>query len=88
MITTMKEKGLETHKWLRNNSREISLDGKSLVIFHCTECGRDFARQPETSDWKAVHVGPFRIDFLPDSANEHWLSEPCPGGPPPMPERE
>jgi hypothetical protein len=59
--------GLETHLWLRNPAHEVQSSGKPIFLFHCPVCEREFARASVDSNWRAVRVGPFRIEFLSDS---------------------
>jgi hypothetical protein len=63
--------------WLRNPAHEVQSSGKPIFLFHCPVCEREFARASVDSNWRAVRVGPFRIEFLSDSVNEQWLSEVC-----------
>jgi hypothetical protein len=81
----MDDRGLKTHLWVGNHSRQIEIDGKLIVLYRCPRCGRNFAREPDQPDWKSALVGPFRIELLPDSVTQQWLSEPCPGPPPASP---
>jgi hypothetical protein len=81
----MEDEGLNTHLWVGNHSRQIEIDGKMLVLYRRPKCGRDFAREPDRLEWKAVLVGPFRSELLPDSVSRQWVLEPCPGPPPPSP---
>jgi hypothetical protein len=75
---------LITHDWSNIEPREIKIEGKSIFHHHCRKCGRDFARESSQADWKAVYIGPFAVKFLDDSVSQQWVSEPCPGTPPPM----
>jgi hypothetical protein len=71
--------GVSTHVSPDNSAHLIKVDGITLLLFHCVLCGREFAREPDQSEWRAAHVGPFRVKFMPDAVNERWVSEPCPG---------
>jgi hypothetical protein len=79
----MEDDGLETHLWIGNHSREISIEGEPIVLYRCPLCTRDFSREPGSSNWRAICVSTFRIAFLPDGVSQKWISEPCPGSPPP-----
>jgi hypothetical protein len=81
----MEDQGLQTHLWVGNHSRQIEIDGKLVVLYRCPRCSRNFAREPDQPDWKAALVGPFRIELLPQSVSQQWVSEPCPGPPPASP---
>jgi hypothetical protein len=83
----MEHEGLETHLWSGNQPRELEIEGKPVVLFRCPVCERNFAREHGESNWRAAHVGTFRITYLSDPLSRQWVSEPCPGKPPtPAPE--
>jgi hypothetical protein len=63
-----------------DSSHLVEIDGRKLVLFHCVSCGREFARKPVDSEWRAAYVGPFHVTFLADAISQQWVSEPCPGG--------
>jgi hypothetical protein len=69
---------IETHLSVRSSIYEFKIDGKVLLLYHCPQCGRDFARDANEIVWRAARIGTFRVDFLPD---QQWVSEPCPGVP-------
>jgi hypothetical protein len=71
--------GIGTHLSVRNPAHVVEIEGKSLLLFYCPLCGREFARDDEQADWRAAYVGPFRVTFLAESVSQQWLSEPCPG---------
>jgi hypothetical protein len=75
----MTSQGLETHLWVGNHSRELQIEGNPIVLFRCPVCGRDFARDPSETKWRAARVQTFRVVYLPDSVSDRWVSEPCPG---------
>jgi hypothetical protein len=75
----MKGHGIKTHISVDNPAHLVEVDGKTLLLFHCISCDREFAREPSESVWRAAHVGPFRVTFLPEEVNKQWISEPCPG---------
>jgi hypothetical protein len=75
---------LKTHQWTSDEPREIKIEGKLIFHHHCRKCGRDFAREASQADWKAIYIGTFSVKFLDDSVGQQWVSEPCPGTPPPM----
>ena len=78
----MEYKGLETHLWSGNHLRELEIDGTPIVLFRCPVCERYFAREHGVSNWRAAHVGTFRVTYFSDSISQQWVSEPCPGKPP------
>jgi hypothetical protein len=78
----MENQGLETHQWVGNHSREIEIQGQSLVLYRCPVCKRDFAHEAGTSTWRAVVVSTFKVEYLPNSVSQEWVSQPCPGTPP------
>jgi hypothetical protein len=80
----MHVQGLETHLWVGNHSREIEIQGQPMVLYCCPVCGRDFAREPGASTWKAAVIGTFKVEYLPDSVSEDWVLQPCPGLHPPL----
>jgi hypothetical protein len=45
-VDRMENQGLETRLWVGNHSREIEIQGQSLILYRCPLCGRDFAREP------------------------------------------
>src|ERR1700735_2739824 len=75
----MASKGLETHLWVGNNSRDLEIEGKPIVLFRCPICERNFAREQAETNWRAARVGTFRVEYLSESISERWVSEPCPG---------
>ena len=83
----VENEGLETHLWVGNHSREITIDGKPIVLYRCPLCSRDFSREPDESSWRAILVSTFRIAYLPDEVSQEWLTEPCPGRPRPSPKQ-
>jgi hypothetical protein len=72
----MKDRVIETHLSVRSRAYEAKVDGKTLILYHCPQCGRDFAREENEVEWRAAHIGAFKVDFLQD---EQWAAEPCPG---------
>jgi hypothetical protein len=70
---------LKTHLWTGYEPREIKIAGKSIFHQRCRQCGRDFAREANQTDWKAVYVGVFALKFLEDLVTQQWVSDPCPG---------
>ena len=59
--------------------RELYHDGKLYLHQRCAKCGRDFMREPDSTDWKAVYIGAFKVELLADSVTERWITEECPG---------
>ena len=80
--STVDDADLASHLWNGNSSRVVKTNGTSLILYRCSRCAREFARESAEAAWKAAHVGVFRIDFLDDAVSRQWLSEPCPGRPP------
>ena len=74
----METQGLETHL-ASGESREVNVDGKTLIVYSCRRCGRKFAREAGAMEWRAAHIGAFTVEFLNDSVSSKWTSEPCPG---------
>jgi hypothetical protein len=70
---------LEDHLWAGSEPHEVMLNSKPFILYRCSRCGREFAREPGQSNWKAVYVGALRVDFLDDELSRRWVSEPCPG---------
>jgi hypothetical protein len=77
-VNIMENEGLETHLWVGNRAREIEIGGKAFVLYHCPRCTWDFAREPDRSGWRAVHVGVHKVHYLHDSLSNQWVSESCP----------
>jgi hypothetical protein len=71
---------LRTHSH-PDSSHLVEVAGKKLVLFHCKSCGREFARDPADSEWRAAYVGPFNVTLLAEAISQQWVSEPCPGVP-------
>jgi hypothetical protein len=69
----------QSHKSADARLREIEVNGSRVFLFECRSCGREFGREDEKSDWRAVRVGPFRVAWLPDEMTHQWVAEPCPG---------
>jgi hypothetical protein len=74
----MEDPVIDTHPLVRNRAYEAKVDGKRLNLYHCPQCGRDFAKEADDNEWRAARISAFRVDFLHD---EQWASEPCPGKP-------
>ena len=75
----MKPLGLKTHVWPDDfPPQEIYHDGKLYLHQKCAKCGRDFLREPDSTDWKAAHIGAFKIELLADSVSDRWVNEECP----------
>jgi len=68
----------KNHHWSGSISRQIQQDGKTILLRHCSLCGRDFALRMDGSNWRAVYIGVFRIKPLADPVNQRWLEEECP----------
>jgi hypothetical protein len=51
------------------------------TFFHrqCRLCGRDFVKSLDDGEWRAVHVGVLKFDFLDEETTRRWVSEECPG---------
>src|SRR5437762_1911296 len=61
--------------------REVKLSGQTYIHLHCKRCGRDFVKLAEVAEWRAVHIGIFRFDFLDELTTRRWVSEECAGEP-------
>jgi hypothetical protein len=68
---TMKGAELASHLLAANAAREVKTNGTSLTLIRCPRCAHEFAREPDQSAWRAVHVGVFRVEFLGPSEREH-----------------
>jgi len=64
------------HMW---RVRELRLSGQTYLHRHCLRCQRDLVLQRHSTEWKAVHVGAFRFDYLDYETSSRWLREDCPG---------
>jgi len=69
-----------THDW---SEQEVQIDGCTFFHRQCQVCLRDFARSSRDEEWRAVHVGVLKFDFLEDEITRRWVSEDCPGHPQP-----
>jgi hypothetical protein len=65
-----------THRWWK---REVQIDHRTILHWHCKICGRDFTRPRTDSEWKAVHVGGLNFDLLDEETTQRWVSQDCPG---------
>ena len=65
-----------SHNWLR---QQIRIDGQIFFHRQCLVCRRDFARSSADAEWRAVHVGVLRYDFLDEETTRLWVSQDCPG---------
>jgi hypothetical protein len=67
------------HLWSRECiPRQITQDGKTILLRLCSLCGRNFAQRIDGPDWRAVHIGVFRVELLADAVNKRWREEECP----------
>ena len=67
------------HLWSRECiPRQITQDGKTILLRLCSLCGRNFAQRIDDPDWRAVHIGVFRVELLADAVNKRWREEECP----------
>src|SRR5580693_6612591 len=80
----MEHNGLGTHPW-SDQPRSLEIEGKPILLVRCPVCERNFVRERGESNWRAAHVGTFRITYLSDPMSQQWVSEPCPGKPPAPP---
>jgi len=46
----------KNHHWSGSISRQIQQDGKTILLRHCSLCGRDFALRMDGSNWRAVYI--------------------------------
>jgi hypothetical protein len=67
----VKDAELASHLLAANAEREVKTNGTPLILIRCPRCAREFAREPDQSAWRAVHVGVFRVQFLGPSEREH-----------------
>jgi hypothetical protein len=65
-----------THLW---SEQQTSIDGRTFVHRQCRVCSRDFVRSLEDGEWRAVHVGVLKFDFLDEETSGRWVSEDCHG---------
>jgi hypothetical protein len=65
-----------THLWYE---QQVTLDGRTFFHRQCKICGRDFVRSLDEEEWRAVHVGIVKFDFLDEETTRRWVSEDCPG---------
>lgn len=65
------------HHWAL---REVRINNQTFFHRRCRVCGRDLARLSEDGEeWRAVHVGGFKFDFLDEKTTLRWVTEGCPG---------
>jgi hypothetical protein len=48
-LTVKDEVNLKTHLWAGNTAREVNTEGRSLILYRCPGCDREFAREPGQS---------------------------------------
>jgi hypothetical protein len=72
---------IETWSSHAGRSRAVQLHGQTHFHLHCVRCQRDFVRQSEVGEWKAVHLGIFEFNLLDEATSQQWVSEQCPGRP-------
>jgi hypothetical protein len=65
-----------THLWFE---QQVSNNGRTFLHRQCKVCSRDFALASDEGEWRAVHVGLLKFDFLDDEITKRWISEDCPG---------
>ena len=64
------------HLW---RVRELRLEKETYLHRHCLRCGRDLVLHKNSTEWKAVHVGAFRFDYLDEQTSLKWRTDHCPG---------
>src|SRR5262245_29860240 len=67
-----------THLW---SEQQVTIDHRTFFHRQCQICDRDFVRALDEGEWRAVHVGGLRFDFLNEETCRRWVSENCPGHP-------
>jgi hypothetical protein len=67
-----------THLW---SEQQVIIDHRTFFHRQCQICDRDFVRALDEGEWRAVHVGGLRFDFLNEETTRRWVSEDCPGHP-------
>jgi hypothetical protein len=73
-----------THLWCE---QQVTVDHRTFFHRQCLIRGRAFARSSlDEGEWRAVHVGVLKFDFLNEETTRHWVSEDCPGRP--LPEKK
>jgi hypothetical protein len=69
----------KNHVWSGGNTpHRIKQDGRAVLLRKCSLCRRDFAQGIDGLDWRAVHIGVFKVELLPDAVSSRWLEEECP----------
>ena len=70
---------LRSHSFSEAVPRQIRQDGKTLVLFRCQKCWRDFVRGSDpATPWQAAYVGVLRVELLSERVNQRWMAEHCP----------
>ena len=65
-----------THLW---SEQQVTIDHRTFFHRQCQICGRDFVRSLNEGEWRAVHVGVLKFDFLNEETTRCWVSDDCPG---------
>jgi hypothetical protein len=65
-----------THLWAE---QQVTIGHRTFFHRQCQVCGRDFVRSLDDGEWRAVHVGGLKFDFLNEGTTRRWVSEDCPG---------
>ena len=65
-----------THLW---SEQEVRIEWVTCFRRRCQLCERDFVRSLENGEWRAVHVGIIKFDFLEEPTTHRWVSQDCPG---------
>ena len=66
------------HLW---SEQQVTIDHRTFFHRQCQICDGDFVRALGEGEWRAVHVGGLRFDFLNEETTRRWVSEDCPGRP-------
>jgi hypothetical protein len=55
-----------THLW---SEPQVSINGRTFLHRQSEICDRDFARSRDDGEWRSVHVGVLRLDFLDEKTH-------------------
>jgi hypothetical protein len=57
-----------THLWAE---QQISMDRRTFLHRQCQICRRDFVRSLDEGEWRTVHVGVLKFDFLNEETSRN-----------------
>jgi hypothetical protein len=72
-------RNFSTHQWSPSIPQTINAPTQRAILYHCGRCGRDFAHDEGSEEWRAVHVGTFRLLDIDKVVSDQWLDQSCPG---------